>query len=220
MHCLILFLQSWKKSKHHLWRRKSGEVILAVPGEGDAWREISGEEAGLSYLFTQLLILGYIHFVESHPAALSLTTNSLFRVLVTHQKKKNFFLSIPCQVSGSVVENLPVNSGDMGCIPGLGTSLEEGNGNPLQYSGLENPMEREVWWATVHWVTKSWTRQTVKFRTIPAAVLLGPSTLWVWGKLLPLATLRAGSRKKRNPFFSLSSYSFLCLGLELLYICK
>lgn len=50
-----------KKSKHNLWRRKSGEVILAVPGEGDAWREISWEEAGLSYLFTQLLILGYIH---------------------------------------------------------------------------------------------------------------------------------------------------------------
>ena len=34
----------------------------------------------------------------------------------------------------------------------------EGNGNPLQYSRLENPMNRGVWWATVHGVTKSWTR--------------------------------------------------------------
>ena len=40
---------------------------------------------------------------------------------------------------GSVVKNLPVNAGDMGLIPGLGRSPEEGNGNPLQYSGLEEP---------------------------------------------------------------------------------
>ena len=101
-----------------------------------------------------------------------------------------------------MVENLLVNSGDMGSIPGLGTSLGEGNGNRLQYSGLENPMDREVWWATVHWVTKSRTRQSVKFRTISAAVLQGPSTLWVRGKLLPLATLRASTREKRKSFFS------------------
>ena len=42
--------------------------------------------------------------------------------------------------------------------PGLQASVEvgEGNGNPLQYSCLENPMDREAWWATVHGVTKSW----------------------------------------------------------------
>ena len=46
----------------------------------------------------------------------------------------------------------------MGSIPGSGRSYEEGNGNPLQYSCLENPMDRGAWWATVHGVTKSRTR--------------------------------------------------------------
>ena len=59
-----------------------------------------------------------------------------------------------------VVKNLSANTGDLrdtGSIPGLGRSPGEGNGNPLQYSCLENPMDRGAWWATVHGVTKSWT---------------------------------------------------------------
>ena len=46
----------------------------------------------------------------------------------------------------------------MGSIAGSGRSPGEGNGNPLQYSCLGNPMDRETWQATVHGVTKSWTR--------------------------------------------------------------
>ena len=60
-----------------------------------------------------------------------------------------------------VVKNLPANAGDIrdvALIPGLERSPEEGHGNPLQYSCLENPMDRGSWWATVHRVTKSWTR--------------------------------------------------------------
>ena len=49
------------------------------------------------------------------------------------------------------------NAGDLGSIPGLGRSPGEGNGNPLQCSCLENPIDRGAWWATVHEVTKSWT---------------------------------------------------------------
>ena len=50
---------------------------------------------------------------------------------------------------------MPANAGDVGSIPGSGRSLEkEGTGNPLQYSCLENPMDRGAWWATVHEVTK------------------------------------------------------------------
>ena len=45
--------------------------------------------------------------------------------------------------------------GSMGLIPGLGRSPSGGHGNPLQYSCLENPMDREAWWATVHGVPKS-----------------------------------------------------------------
>ena len=48
--------------------------------------------------------------------------------------------------------------GGQGSIPGLGRSPGEGNGTPLQYSCLENPMDGGVWWATVHRVTKSQTR--------------------------------------------------------------
>ena len=55
---------------------------------------------------------------------------------------------------GSVVKNLPANAGDTGSIPGLGGSPGEGNGNPLQYTYLENPKERESWWVTVNGVAK------------------------------------------------------------------
>ena len=57
-----------------------------------------------------------------------------------------------------MVKNLPANAGDardIGSIPGWGRSPREGNGNPLQYSCLENPMDREAWWATVPEFTKS-----------------------------------------------------------------
>ena len=47
------------------------------------------------------------------------------------------------------------NVGDPGSIPGSGRSLGEGNGNPLLYSCLENPVDRGAWWGTVHGVTKN-----------------------------------------------------------------
>ena len=49
------------------------------------------------------------------------------------------------------------NAGDTGSTPGLGRFPQEGSGNPLHYSCLENPTNRRAWWATVHGVTKSWT---------------------------------------------------------------
>ena len=61
---------------------------------------------------------------------------------------------------GTVVNNMPANAGDArdaGSIPRLGRSSGVGNGNPLQYSRLENFMDRGAWWATVHGVTKSQT---------------------------------------------------------------
>ena len=56
---------------------------------------------------------------------------------------------------GAVVKNLPAAQG---LIAVLGRSPGEGNGCPLQYSCLENPMDRGAWWATVHGLTKSQTR--------------------------------------------------------------
>ena len=51
---------------------------------------------------------------------------------------------------------MQVDVSDVGSIPGLGRSPGGGHGNPLQYSCLENPMDRGAWWAMVHGVAKSW----------------------------------------------------------------
>ena len=64
-------------------------------------------------------------------------------------------------LGGAVVKSLPANAGDAkdaGLIPGSGRFPGIGNGNPLQYSCLEDSMERGIWQATVHEVTKSRTR--------------------------------------------------------------
>ena len=56
---------------------------------------------------------------------------------------------------GSGGKESDCTAGDLGSIPGWGRSPGEGNGNPLQYSCLENFMDRGIWWATVHGVEKS-----------------------------------------------------------------
>ena len=58
-----------------------------------------------------------------------------------------------------MVKNLPANAGDLGLIPGSGRSAGKGNSNPLQYSCLENPMDRGDWPATVHGVAESDTTE-------------------------------------------------------------
>ena len=62
---------------------------------------------------------------------------------------------LPCSSNG---KETACDEGDQGSIPGLGNSSGEGNGNPLQYSCLENPMARGARQATVHGIAKSWTR--------------------------------------------------------------
>ena len=59
---------------------------------------------------------------------------------------------------GSEDKESSCNAGDPGSTPGLGRSPGEGNGYPLQYSCLENPMDRGAWWATVNGVAKGQTR--------------------------------------------------------------
>ena len=69
-------------------------------------------------------------------------------------------------LGGAMVKNLPANAGDAGSIPGSGRSPRGGNGNALRYSCLETPMNRGVWWATVHGVTKSQTRLSTQETTV------------------------------------------------------
>ena len=59
---------------------------------------------------------------------------------------------------GSDGKESAYNAKDLSPIPGSGRSPREGSGNPLQYSCLENPMDRGAWWATVHGVAKSLTQ--------------------------------------------------------------
>ena len=61
---------------------------------------------------------------------------------------------------GSDSKESACNAGDPGSIPALGRSPRKGNGNPLQYSCLENSMDGRLWWTVVHGVTKSWMSQT------------------------------------------------------------
>ena len=97
-----------------------------------------------------------------------------------------------------MVKNLPANVGDKrdsGSVPGLGRFPGVGNGNPLQYSCLENSMDRKAWWATVHEVAKSWTRPnnqhtyTIPYKSFslhlkPRVLLLPIKSYTVWSPLL------------------------------------
>ena len=90
-----------------------------------------------------------------------------------------------------LVKNLPANAGDTGdagLIPDLGRSPRGGNGNPFQYSCLENPMDRGAWQATVYKVTKSQTRLndfTLTFQLLSSAELL--VTPWTAAHQAPLS---------------------------------
>ena len=66
---------------------------------------------------------------------------------------------------GAVVKDLLANAGDVGSIPGLGRSPGGENGNPLQYSCLENSMHRGDWWATAHGVAKTRTSLSTQAHT-------------------------------------------------------
>ena len=71
-----------------------------------------------------------------------------------------FTFTLTWSFPGKVVKNTPANTRnlkDIGLIPGLGRFPEGGCGNPLQYSCLENAMDRGAWWTAVHGVVKSWT---------------------------------------------------------------
>ena len=82
--------------------------------------------------------------------------------------------------------------GDPGLIPGSGRSPGEGNGNPLQYYCLENPMDRGAWWATVHGVAKSQTQLsdftlTFCWNYIEIHVCVPSLTLWTVARQVPLS---------------------------------
>ena len=96
-------------------------------------------------------------------------------------------MGLPGDISG---KEPPANARDMGLIPGWGRSPAEGNGNPLQYSCLDNSMDRGAWWATVHGTTKDMTEQ----------LSTCPFTLLLYFTILSLSKKR---KKERNTLFLL-----------------
>ena len=91
-------------------------------------------------------------------------SNFIFRILlhvtlILYFKYEYQFIQIPASQVALMVKNLPANARDMrdsGAIPGSGRAPGGGHGNPLQFSCLENPMDRGAWHTTVHRVAKSW----------------------------------------------------------------
>ena len=114
-------------------------------------------------------ILGHFHFPFSSPDFFFIVTILLQQLFIyRYCPKFTFLLPLICKYlslcwewgfpGGSEGKASACNVGDPGSVPGLGRSPGEGNGNPLQYSCLENPMDREAWQATIHRVSKGWTR--------------------------------------------------------------
>ena len=74
-----------------------------------------------------------------------------------------------------VIKSPPANAGDLreaGLIPGLGRSLGRGHGNPLQFSCLENPMDREAWWAKVHGFATGLSTHALNIMLLQLTVLI------------------------------------------------
>ena len=101
------------------------------------------------------------------------------------------------------------SAGDLGSIPGSGRSPGEGNGYPLQYSWLENPMDRGAWWATVRGVTKSWTRLSDSNFHLHFDIVNHDDSILIYNMLRDLF-------HRFSPWIPLSEVDFITLNVEII----
>ena len=126
----------------------------------------SNEYSGLIFFridWFALAIQGIIKSLLQHHnlKASVLWCSTFFMIQLSHPYMtmgKTIALIIGVSLVAQMVKNPPANARDLGLITVLGRSLGEENGNPLQYSCLENPTDRGAWWVTVHGVAKSQTQ--------------------------------------------------------------
>ena len=95
---------------------------------------------------------------HSHTCIVSNTWHGPQCYRICHSRMTKVVRTFVCFPGSSDGKASAYNAGDPGSIPGLERSPGEGNGNPLQYSCLENSMDWGAWWATVHGVAKNWTQ--------------------------------------------------------------
>ena len=153
---VILFLWWW-----WIWSSIFYKLVVGSRGLIKLRLNSSGRDSSL----VVLCVLKYISSVGKHNARQSCWwcreeahLSNLFTCPVPFVSKRENSYCICTYLVAQMVKHLPAILGDPGSIPGSGRSSGEGNGNPLQYSCLENSMDGGACWATVHGVAKSWTR--------------------------------------------------------------
>ena len=150
---------------HFLWNRTNWDLPSTDPNHACAMRlcvcvymcktDVTPHQDCSQFL--PLHLWYYPHLV--------ILSHSFACFLVTSLKNLSFLLTFYIGVDfprSSVGKEFACKAGDLGSIPGLGRSPGEGNDYPLQYSCLENSMDRGVWWATVHGVIRVWYNLVTK----------------------------------------------------------
>ena len=141
--CLVTcWMNKWKSEYSWLFVLVGPAFTIQRTADRNIWETIIPEtsQKQSTFAISWQLLIEYLHFIYNY-------LHSIYIVL-------GIIKGLPRWLSGK--ESI-YQAGDPGSISGLGRFPARGNGNPLQYSCLENPVDRVAWWATVHIVTKSWT---------------------------------------------------------------
>ena len=163
--------QNWRLVGSHERRRQWHPTPVLLPGKSHGRRSLVGWVAKSRTRLSDFTFTFHFHALEKEMA----THSTVLAWRIPGMEEPDGLPSMGLHRVGHDLNDLAAGShegfpggsdnkestcsagieGDSGSIPGVGRSLEEGLGNPRQYSCLENPMDTGAWWATVHRVTKS-----------------------------------------------------------------